>query len=256
MAGFFIAITASLFAATLSDTVAAYRDACEPVVMEAWSTSFGPGGAAQSSHDRATQYCFYNHRAEISEYRVLGETGAPVFHGASITIWKEGRSAGRTLWVMVGVDGHTDIQLQWNGPQLTANGVGHDPQGEFIETWTTDFIRGGDQHFEMNRSYDGGKTWIAPFNTIEYLKTPAVPPPLPTQWSENFSAFAPALVEPSGFILLDGNAWGDFSLDGDGAPAGFTFASIAPQDGVWVWRTIEWSLDAGVLSVSDQAIPQ
>ncbi|WDI30501.1 hypothetical protein PUV54_11085 [Hyphococcus flavus] len=231
-----------------------YRHACENATFEAWSTSFNEDSSSSSNHDRTAQYCFYEGRGEISEYRSLGQSGEPVFQGASITLWDNDRSVGRTLWVMVGVDGHTDIQLRWEGARLMADGKGHDPKGEFIERWSTDFSRGGDQHFEMSRSYDGGETWIEPFNIIEYLKTPTAPPPLPSEWSQQFEAFAPNLAPEGGMIFLDGTAWGKFSLDDNGSPVGFQFASVAPKNGDWVWRLMSWTFENGIISVDDTSL--
>ncbi|WP_375207495.1 hypothetical protein [Hyphococcus sp.] len=245
---------AAILALQTAPELPGYRTECEPAVLEAWSTGFDENGAAQSSHDRATQYCFHDGRADISEYRTIGPAGAPVFHGASITIWNEDRSRGRTLWVMVGVDGYTDIKLHWDGARLLAEGDGHDPDGVFKEKWATDFLRGGDQHFEMSRSYDGGETWRTPFNIIEYLKTLATPPPLPQEWSAQFSPFASRLTPEDGMIFLDGNAWGRFETDKTGAPTGFSFASLAPKDGGWVWRTLRWSFEEGVVSVEDEPL--
>lgn len=224
---------------------------CEPAVFEAWSTVFDSEGGSKSNHDRSTQYCFDDGRADIAEYRSLDATGRAVFHGASITIWNAERTAGRTLWAMVGVDGWTDIKLRWQDQKLVSDGKGHDPEGEFIERWTTTFTPGGDQHFVMDRSFDGGESWVAPKNIIEYLKTTAKPWPLPTEWSEQFAPFAPHLVGKDGMIFLDGNAWGKFTHNNRGEPVGFRFASVAPKDGQWVWRTLTWSYDEGVTDVAD-----
>lgn len=226
---------------------------CEPAVFEAWSTVFDQAGGSQSNHDRSTQYCFHDGRADIAEYRSLDSHGRAVFHGASITIWNEQRDRGRTLWAMVGVDGWTDIEVRWQNQELVSTGKGHDPEGAFDERWTTTFMSGGDQHFEMDRSFDGGTTWVAPKNVIEYLKSEAVPGPLPAQWSPQFVDFAPDLVDEGGMIFLDGRAWGKFLLNSRGEPTGFRFASIAPKDGHWVWRTISWSFEEGVTDVSDTA---
>lgn len=245
-----IILAAMLLAASeVPDNAAA--PACEPAVFEAWSTVFDGDDGSQSNHDRSALYCFDDGRADIAEYRSLDATGQAIFHGASITIWNAERTAGRTLWAMVGVDGWTDIQVRWQDQKLVSEGKGHDPQGRFIERWTTTFTAGGDQHFVMDRSFDGGDTWVAPKNIIEYLKSMAKPWPLPTEWSEQFAPFAPQLVGDGGMIFLDGNAWGKFTRNDRGEPVGFTFASVAPKDGQWVWRTLTWSYDEGVTDVED-----
>ncbi|NJM35907.1 MAG: hypothetical protein HC850_15815 [Rhodomicrobium sp.] len=243
-------IAAAILAGQQAEPAAPWRYGCEPGVFEAWSTVFAADGTSQSSHDRATQYCFHEGRVEITEYRSLNDKGETVFRGASITVWNADLSKGRTLWAMVGVDGWTDIRLRWEDGDLVSEGEGHDPEGAFLERWRTTFAPGGDQHFVMDRSYDAGKNWTAPKNIIEYLKSTAPPPPLPDTWTEQF-AFAEGLVGDDGVIFLDGTAWGAFTLDKKGAPNGFRFASVAPKDGTWVWRTLTWSAAKGVVNVED-----
>jgi len=233
----------------LADSTAA--PACEPAVFEAWSTVFDGNGGSHANHDRSAQYCFDDGRADIAEYRSLDDHGRAVFHGASITIWSADRSQGRTLWAMVGVDGWTDIQVRWENGELVSTGKGHDPEGAFLERWTTRFTPGGDQHFRMDRSFDDGASWIAPKNTIKYLKSTAQPPQLPTEWSAQLAAFAPGLVSDDGMIFLDGTAWGRFTRNDTGEPVGFTFASVAPKDGQWVWRVLTWTYEDGVTNVAD-----
>lgn len=155
---------------------------------------------------------------------------------------------------MVGVDGWTDIQLRWEGEELQSAGVGHDPEGAFLERWTTRFQPGGDEHFVMSRSYDDGASWRSPTNVIEYLRSTAALPRLPARWSEAFAGFAPARVTEGGMILLDGNAWGQFQLDSEGAPEAFRFDTVAPNDGGWVWRSIRWHLHEGISEVLDQPL--
>lgn len=239
----------SLAAAEIPDSTAA--PACEPVIFEAWSTVFDGKGGSQSNHDRSAHYCFDDGRADIAEYRSLDVNGRAVFHGASITIWNADRSQARTLWAMVGVDGWTDIRVRWLDGELVSTGKGHDPEGAFLERWTTTFMPGGDQHFRMDRSFDDGESWVAPKNTIKYLKSTARPAPLPTEWSEQLAAFAPAIVADGGMIFLDGTAWGRFTRNDAGESTGFMFASVAPKDGQWVWRTLTWTYADGVTDVSD-----
>lgn len=227
---------------------------CEPAVFEAWSTVFDGAGGSHSNHDRSALYCFADGRADIAEYRSLDADGRAVFHGASITIWNETRSEGRTLWAMVGVDGWTDIEVRWEDQALVSTGRGHDPEGVFLERWTTRFSAGGDQDFRMDRSFDNGSTWVAPKNTIQYLKSTARPEPFPTAWAEQFAAFAPDLAGDDGMIFLDGTAWGRFSYDNAGVPTGFVFASAAPKEGQWVWRTLTWTYANGVTNVADTPI--
>jgi len=244
-------LAAALMAAQSADATIPYRDHCEAATYEAWSTSFQQDGTSASNHDRSNNYCFYDGRGEIAEYRSLNNAGQPVFHGVSITIWNKDRSEGRILWAMVGVDGYTDIRQHWEEGKLVTEGDGYDPQGKFLERAVTTFSQGGDHHFVMDRSYDDGANWIAPFNVLEYLRTPHEPNPMPTQWAQQFADTAPGLVEEGGTIILDGYAWGKFIENKKGEPVGYTFASVAPKDGKWHWRTLTWTFKDGVTDVTD-----
>jgi hypothetical protein len=148
------------------------------------------------------------------------------------------------------VDGHTDIEQHWEEGKLVTEGKGHDPQGVFLERSTTTISPGGDQHFDMERSYDSGANW-ARFNVLEYLKTSSPPKPLPKAWAPQLATVAPGMVEAGGAIILDGFAWGKFTEDSHGNPTGYTFASVAPKDGAWFWRSITWTFEEGVVDVSD-----
>ena len=241
----------ALLASAASDTrTATYRTACAPAAYEAWSIQFEADGSSKAGHDRSNLYCYYDGRADMSEYRGLDKSNQPYYHGVSVTIWNDDRSIGRSLWAMVGTDGYTDIELRWDGDKLVSETEGREPQGTFLGRTTSEFHPGGDFKFVMERSYDGGETWISPRNTIEYLKTPTPPPALPENWAPQLS-YADQFVGEGGMIILDGFAWGRFVENQDGAPVGFTFASVAPKGDGWVWRTLNWTFEDGVADISD-----
>lgn len=245
-----------LLLAAPGGALADYRAACSEGTWEAWSRIYDAAGETNASHDRSNRRCFHGGRGEIAEYRSLDANNETVFRGVSVTIWDRDRARGRTLWAMVGTDGHTDIEQRWEAGRLVATGRGHDPTGRFRERAVTEFRPGGDHTFTMARSFDSGASWVSPANRIEYLRSGDAAGALPGGWSPPLAGFAPGLVGEGGRILLDGWAWGRFTRDPTGAPAGFHFATIVPDgEGGWVWRTIRWSYADGIVGVDEIALP-
>jgi hypothetical protein len=250
-----IIIVASLMLGHLTVNAAEHNNySCKEGVYSALSTIFKESGESQTSADSSTRYCFYKGQGEVAEYRSLDTEGNVIFRGVSITLWEPSFTYGRTLWAMVGVDGWTDIQLHWDEKKLVSKGQGHDPQGSFLERWSTTFAENGDEYFVMDRSYDNGLHWIAPTNVIEYISRKIPLPSLPTHWSSHFATIAPKDVNDDGIIILDGKAWIKFNLSPLGKPLSVIFASVAPKDNELVWRRLEFSAEEGIVSVVDSAL--
>ncbi len=220
-----------------------YAEACTEGVWESWSETRTASGEMAGNHDRSNRYCFHDGRAELAEYRSLGPDNQPVFHGVSLTVWNEDRSAGRTLWAMVGDAGYTDIGQAWQDGELATHGDGFDASGAFSERARYRFAPGGDFRFEMDRSFDGGESWTAPTNIIHALRTSQPPAPLDNDWHPQIAGFAAARTGENGTIILDGLAWFDWIEGPDGAPVGARFASPVRVEDEWVWQTLTWTAD-------------
>ncbi|NOX94507.1 MAG: hypothetical protein GXP04_05250 [Alphaproteobacteria bacterium] len=233
-----------------SAEIVTYRTHCEPATFEARSVEYNADGTSRGEHNRSNTYCFYAGDADMSEYRGIDKNNQTYYHGVSVTIWDKNREIGRTLWTMVGADAYTDIHLLWEDGKLSSEGLGHESKRSFLERASTEFYPGGDYKFVMDRSYDG-YDWISSRNTIEYLKTPMLPPDLPSEWAPRISYGVHFVSEGGGVIILDGNAWGKFIENEQGEPIGFIFASVAPKNGSWVWRTLTWTFKDGIADVID-----
>jgi hypothetical protein len=68
---------------------------------------------------------------------------------------------------MAGRKGLTDIQAEWKDGKLVGKGEGYDGYGSFKERFEYYNISDNSYTFRMDRSYDGGETWLKNFNRIE-----------------------------------------------------------------------------------------
>lgn len=94
-----------------------------------------------------------------ADYRALDPAGNVVFRGTSLRTYDPQKGAWSIKWVMANNSGYTDIVARMKDGELVSTGKGVDGGGEFIERYRFYDIRKNSYKFEMERSYDGGKTW-------------------------------------------------------------------------------------------------
>lgn len=166
-------------------------------------------GTMRTSNATSTRYCLADGHVQMDEFRALNEEGAPVFWGASFQNVIEGPGEAMVLWIMVGDPGYTMIPVTYHedGTQ-TSGGGGSDGRGAFLERAETTYENNRDYHFDMDRSYDGGETWIDPFNVIEATFVSDDVAPLPEALVPPMAEGVAALPEgtPRGTPVLDGTA--------------------------------------------------
>lgn len=100
----------------------------------------------------------------------LDQNGKVVFRGTSIRSYNRRTGKFQIVWIMPGIKGLTDISAEWKGDKFVSTGKGYDPSGEFLERFEYYNITEDSYSFRMDRSYDGGKTWIENFGRIEAKK--------------------------------------------------------------------------------------
>jgi hypothetical protein len=64
--------------------------------------------------------------------------------------------------MMANVEGYTELDAEVIGGEVHTTGKGRDPEGELVERGRYHDISGDGYSFTLDRSYDGGKTWIRP----------------------------------------------------------------------------------------------
>lgn len=126
-----------------------------------------PDGTYAESRARSHAYRFLDGAAIMDEWRSLNGAGDIVFRGASFRTWLPATGQWRIVWMMAHVDGATIIDGKMVDGEFHMTGKGRDPGGEFLESARYHHISEDGFIFTMDRSYDGGETWITPFNEFK-----------------------------------------------------------------------------------------
>ncbi len=228
---------------------------CDPGVWDVVSKNHVPGQPLRPIRATSTVTCLLDGRLEVAEYRAFAPDGTVVFRGVSFHAWEPEREKRTTLWAMLGDPGHTVLVEHMEDDELLSEGDGRDLRGTFQETSTTTFDDEGGYRFEMNRTYDGGATWIEPFNVIEAVKlADRAPEPTPLT-KPTREAKQAAGVSSKGAPLLDGLAEVETRTEtAEGHTRRFVrfSARYARPDR---WRTLEWELGELEVASEDHPIP-
>ena len=103
--------------------------------------------------------------ALFDEIRHLDVPGHVNFRGASF----RKSDAWYVVWVMANVEGYSELRAEVIDGEVRTTGQGRDPGGALIERGRYHDIFADRYSFTLDRSYDGGKTWIRPF--VSYRAT-------------------------------------------------------------------------------------
>ncbi len=98
-------------------------------------------------------------RAIQSDYFALDKQGRSIFRGTTIRTYVPSSKHWVVHWAMANLNGYTYLQEEWVEGELHASGHGEDGGGKFLERYKYFDISLSSYTFEMERSYDGGKTW-------------------------------------------------------------------------------------------------
>ena len=101
--------------------------------------------------------------ALFDEIRHLDGAGQVNFRGASFRTYIPDSNTWYVVWMMANVEGYSELRAELVDGEIRTSGQGRDPGGELIERGRYyDFSADG-YSFTLDRSYDGGRTWIRPF---------------------------------------------------------------------------------------------
>lgn len=101
--------------------------------------------------------------ALFDEIRHLDERGQVNFRGASFRTYVPETDGWYVVWMMAGVEGYSALRAEVVDGEIRTTGHGKDPGGDLIERGRY-FDRSAEAYsFTLERSYDGGKTWVRPF---------------------------------------------------------------------------------------------
>jgi hypothetical protein len=101
--------------------------------------------------------------ALFDEIRHLDEAGQVNFRGASFRTYVPESDAWYVVWMMANVEGYSGLHAEVVDAEVRTSGHGRDPGGELIEQGRYYDISADGYSFTLDRSYDGGETWIRPF---------------------------------------------------------------------------------------------
>ncbi len=160
------------------------RGPYRPCANETWSLVSEDAqrdGSYSTSAASSIRRCLFGGDVAMDEFRYLSPSGEVTFRGVSFVLWSPDRQKSWTLWAMLEDPGVTWIEGTVRGDALTTSGSGTDRSGAFVERSRTIYPEEGKSLFEMDRSFDGGEHWVAPFNRIEGTLTSLSAPPLPDE---------------------------------------------------------------------------
>lgn len=101
--------------------------------------------------------------ALLDEIRHIDEAGRINFRGASFRTYIPDTDAWYVVWVMANVEGFSELRAEVLDGEVRTTGHGRDPGGVLIERGRYYDMSSGGYSFTLDRSYDGGATWISPF---------------------------------------------------------------------------------------------
>ena len=78
-------------------------------------------------------------------------------------LFRSGTDLWYVLWMMAEVEGYSELTAELAHGELRTTGRGRDGSGQLVERGRYFEISDRAFSFTLERSYDGGATWIRPF---------------------------------------------------------------------------------------------
>ncbi|MBI2404542.1 MAG: hypothetical protein HYV20_17745 [Gemmatimonadetes bacterium] len=122
-----------------------------------------PEGTTVGRRAKSQVHRILDGTALFDEIRHLDEAGQVNFRGASFRTYVPESDAWYVVWMMANVEGYSELRAEVVDGEVRTSGQGRDPGGDLIEQGRYYDISADGYSFGLDRSYDGGKTWIRPF---------------------------------------------------------------------------------------------
>ena len=122
-----------------------------------------PDGSFQKNRAKSVVRYILDGEAIQDDYLLLDNNDTIIFRGTSIRSYNQNTNKYQIVWIMPSHKGITDIVAEWKNNKLISTGKGYDSSGSFLERFEYYDIKPNSYKFKMDRSYDGGKTWIENF---------------------------------------------------------------------------------------------
>lgn len=127
-------------------------------------------GSIRIGKARTKAYYILDKTAIQDDFYALDNNNQVIFRGTSIRSFNRQSGKYQMVWVMPGVSGITDISGVMSNGKLVTTGKGYDGRGEFLERFEYYNITPDSYSFKMDRSYDGGQTWMINFSSFDAKK--------------------------------------------------------------------------------------
>jgi hypothetical protein len=101
--------------------------------------------------------------ALLDEIRHVDQAGEINFRGATFRTYLPDKDRWYVLWMMANVEGSTELVARVVDGEVHTTGRGRDPGGELAERGRYHDLSDDGFSFTLDRSNDGGKSWIRPF---------------------------------------------------------------------------------------------
>jgi len=121
-----------------------------------------PPGATAGRRAISTVRHILDGAALLDEIRHIDESGHVNFRGASFRTYVPDSDRWYVVWMMANVEGYTELRAEVVDSEVRTTGQGRDSGGGLIERGRYHDISVHGYSFTLDRSYDGGKTWIQP----------------------------------------------------------------------------------------------
>jgi hypothetical protein len=122
-----------------------------------------PEGATAGRRAISRVYRILDGTALLDEIRHLDDQGQVNFRGASFRTYVPATDGWYVVWMMANVEGYSELRAEVVDDEVRTSGQGRDPGGELVERGRYHGITAAGYSFTLERSYDGGRTWIRPF---------------------------------------------------------------------------------------------
>lgn len=123
-----------------------------------------PEGATIGRRAIMRAYRFLDGAAILDEWRHFDEAGDTiVFRGAGFRTFVPDANHWYVIWMMAQVEGYSELRAERADGELRTTGSGWDAGGKLLERGRYFDILQNAFSFSLDRSYDGGSTWIRPF---------------------------------------------------------------------------------------------
>ena len=121
-----------------------------------------PPGATAGRRAHSQVRSILDGRALLDEIRHVDESGRVNFRGASFRTYIPDDDRWYVVWMMANVEGYTELRAELVDNEVRTRGQGKDPGGDLMERGRYHDIGVDAYSFTLDRSYDGGRSWIQP----------------------------------------------------------------------------------------------